>query len=279
MKKIRNKNLFTLLEVLVSMGVFSLLMLALMQFFSAAQGVWEKSGSKAELFDSARIASQLLTDDLTSAFYGDEDHDMSQYNFYQSSSSRLTFATQRSGGLTEVDYNWNQTDLRLEIRELPETDASATVGASGWVTYPSDGWIAIVQGKTATPIAENVLYFNVSNFYYNNSFTAPSDNRTKNRPPAIVMVTFAVLSSTGYEKLDTLLKAAKSDASDSQIKEGIKGFFDNMVPASKDKFNSVDDAVKQLDSDPTNFKTVSVPAKQIIFDNVQFYKLIIPIER
>ena len=117
MKKIRNKNLFTLLEVLVSMGVFSLLMLALMQFFSAAQGVWEKSGSKAELFDSARIASQLLTDDLTSAFYGDENHDMSQYKFYQSSSSRLTFATQRSGGLTEVDYNWNQIDSEAEFDE------------------------------------------------------------------------------------------------------------------------------------------------------------------
>ena len=117
MKKIRNKNLFTLLEVLVSMGVFSLLMLALMQFFSAAQGVWEKSGSKSELFDSARVAAQLLTEDLTTAFYGDEEHDMSKYKFYQNDTTRLTFAAQRSGGLTEVDYNWNTTNLTLEIRK------------------------------------------------------------------------------------------------------------------------------------------------------------------
>ena len=48
------KSFFTLLEVLVSMGVFSLLMLALMQFFSAAQGVWERTGSKAEIFESAK---------------------------------------------------------------------------------------------------------------------------------------------------------------------------------------------------------------------------------
>ena len=273
MKKIKIRKFFTLLEVLVSMGVFSLLMLALMQFFSAAPGVWEKSGSKSELFDSARIAAQLLTEDLTTAFYGDEEHDMSKYKFYQNDSTRLTFAAQRSGGLTEVDYNWNQTDLTLEIRELPETDNTASIGASGWVTYPSNAWITTIRGKTATPIAENVLY---ANFGVDAMYRAPGD---ANRPPRMVMATFALLSSAGYDKLDTLLKSVKSDASESDIKGAVKGFFDKMTESSKDKFKSVDDAVKQESDDPANFKAVSVPAKQIIFDNVQFFKLIIPIER
>ena len=288
MKKIKNKNLFTLLEVLVSMGVFALLMLALMQFFSAAQGVWEKSGSKSELFDSARIAAQLLTDDLTTAFYGDEYHLMGnesgKYIFYKhetvSSKVHLTFAAQRGGedGLTAVNYVWNPADLTLSIQQKHEKDA--TVGAAGWVTYPSNNWINTVRAETVTPIVENVLDFQISRtLYYNNSTTPPSNSGAEFRPPAIVIVTFALLSSSGYEKLDTLLKAVKSDASESDIKGAVLGFFNKMAEASKDKFKSVDDAVKQLDDDPANFKAVSVPAKQIIFDNVQFFKLIIPIER
>ena len=270
MKKIKNKNLFTLLEVLVSMGVFSLLMLALMQFFSAAQGVWEKSGSKSELFDSARVAAHLLTEDLTTAFYGDEEHDMSKYKFYQNDSTRLTFAAQRSGGLTEVDYNWNQTALTLEIREWPETDAGAPVGVSGWVTFPSVAWISKIRTeKTATPIAENVLYVNFEDK------RAPGDD---NRPPRIVIATFAILSSAGYEKLDTIIRpgvaGSTDDVKDNNVKAQIKTYFDAMTPqetatVKKDKFK--DDAVPDSGSDK--------PAKEIIFDNVQFFKLLIPIER
>ena len=283
MKKIRNKNLFTLLEVLVSMGVFSLLMLALMQFFSAAQGVWEKSGSKSELFDSARIAAQLLTDDLTTAFYGDEYHLMGnengKYIFYKnetvSSNVHLTFAAQRGGeeGLTAVNYVWNPADLTLSIQQKYEKDA--TVGAADWVTYPSNSWINAVRTETATPIAENVMYFNVSPFYYNNSATPPANSGAEFRPPAISLVTFAVLSSSGYEKLDTIIRPSVSGETDNAkttaVKSQIKTYFDAMTPASGSKDKFINNAVPASGSD--------VPAKQVIFDNVQFFKLIIPIER
>ena len=249
------------------MGVFSLLMLALMQFFSAAQGVWERSGSKSELFDSARIAAQLLTEDLTTAFYGDAEHDMSKYKFYQNGTTRLTFAAQRSGGLTEVDYNWNQTDLTLEIRELPETDNNATIGSSGWVTYPSSDWITTIQNQSASPIAENVLYADFKDM------RIPGD---ANRPPKIVLVTFAILSSAGYEKLDTIIRPSTSgteEAKTAAVKSQIRTYFEAMTPTpnpstgvTRDKF--VDDAVPASGSDK--------PAKEIIFDNVQFFKLIIP---
>ena len=39
MKRTKRKNFFTLLEVMISMGVFTVLMLALMQFFTTAQDV------------------------------------------------------------------------------------------------------------------------------------------------------------------------------------------------------------------------------------------------
>lgn len=269
MKKNKNKNLFTLLEVLVSMGVFALLMLALMQFFSAAQGVWEKSGSKSDLFDSARIAAQLLTDDLTTAFYGDGDHSMgdaaNKYIFYKNTGSRLTFATQRSGGLTEVDYNWNTTDLKLEVREINEensSDEDAPIGSSGWVTFPSNTWISKVQAKSpAAPIVENVLYFNVTD-----SGRVAGD---AHRPPPFVLVTLAILNSVGYEKLENFIKASNPSAN---INTTITNYFNDLVSsASKDKFKEGDAW--------DNVSTVPVPAKEFMQDNVQFFKLIIPIER
>ena len=78
----KKRHFFTLLEVLVSMGVFTILMLALMQFFSAAQTVWEKSGSRTETFENARLAIQMLRQDLANAFYGDPDHNMVSLQFF-----------------------------------------------------------------------------------------------------------------------------------------------------------------------------------------------------
>ena len=275
MKKIRKKNLFTLLEVLVSMGVFSLLMLALMQFFSAAQGVWEKSGSKAELFDSARVASQLLSDDLTTAFYGDEYHIMGdaadKYIFFKTENDsdgntiHLTFAAQRGGdqGLTEVDYAWNQAELTLSVAESKEND-SDKIGDAGWVTYPSNAWIANIKSKTANAIAENVLYFNIQEKRVDGD---------ENRPPQIVLATFAMLNSAGYEKLTDIIKASSPSATEETIKSTIWTYFKDMAPVNSST------NVREFSKNAVPESGSDVPAKQIIFDNVQFFKLIIPIER
>lgn len=60
---------FTLVEVIVSMGVFAILMLGLMQFFSSAQNVWSAANSKSISFDEARTAMNMLATDLMCAYY------------------------------------------------------------------------------------------------------------------------------------------------------------------------------------------------------------------
>ena len=78
---------------------------------------------------------------------------------------------------------------------------------------------------------------------------------------------------SGYEKLDDIIRPTVSGSTDEEkeanVKVQIKNYFDAMKASTNDKFK--DDAVPSSGSD--------VPAKQIIFDNVQFFKLIIPIER
>ena len=112
-----------------------------------------------------------------------------------------------------------------------------------------------------------VLYVN-----FNDTVRIPGD---ANRPPRVAIATFALLSSSGYEKLDTIIRPGVAgdtdDKKDENVKTQIKTYFYAMTPASgvKDKFN--DDAVPESGSDK--------PAKEIIFDNVQFFKLLIPIDR
>ncbi|MBO4304649.1 MAG: hypothetical protein J6A21_08700 [Lentisphaeria bacterium] len=63
------RNCFTLVEVIVSMAVFSLLMLGLMQFFSSAQNLWSSTGNRVATFGDARTAMNLMATDLMCTYY------------------------------------------------------------------------------------------------------------------------------------------------------------------------------------------------------------------
>lgn len=103
MKKIyKRKSHFTIVELLVAMGVFSILMLALMQFFTGAQQIWQKSSARSELFENARVALDLMATDLQCAYY-EMNHSTKRIFFaaddYDSTSKsygKIAFATDRS---------------------------------------------------------------------------------------------------------------------------------------------------------------------------------------
>jgi|GEM_PF-2482032 len=228
MRKIK-KSFFTLLEVLVSMGVFSLLMLALMQFFSAAQGVWEKTGNRAELFESAKTAMAILTDDLNCAYY-EPDHD-SNYQFFSISSSnpsQVVFAARKEDGNTQIFYKWDSSSWKLHRIEKKESE----VFTSGTVT-PADNWFTR-SGKTAwitdmsntalddsNCLAENVLYFSISARKKNALGTAINISAGVNdKFPDVIIIEMTLLSSDAHEKLRNRFADKASDsAKDAAINE------------------------------------------------------------
>ena len=63
------KSSFTLLEIIVAMGVFSLLMAMTMQFFSGAQRIWSSSESRNTVYSDARVAMDLMATLLQSTYY------------------------------------------------------------------------------------------------------------------------------------------------------------------------------------------------------------------
>lgn len=62
---------FTLVELLVAMIVLAIFMLAMTQFFGASRKIIELSNARQNVFERARIAMDMIADDIQSAYYSD----------------------------------------------------------------------------------------------------------------------------------------------------------------------------------------------------------------
>ena len=223
MHKIK-KSFFTLLEVLVSMGVFALLMLALMQFFSAAQGVWERTGNKAELFDSAKTAMDIIANDLACAYY-EIDHD-SNYQFFSIDKDKtyeVVFAAQKEDGNVQLFYKWDSSSWKLHRVEKMEsavfTSGTATPTDNWFTRSGKTAWITDMSGTALADsncLAENVLDFSVTAHKRKALNTPISISASaSDKFPDIVIISMIMLSNDAHEKL---LNRLTNDA-------GIKAFF------------------------------------------------------
>ena len=65
------KSYFSMLELVVVMGVFGILLLLTSIIFTAAQQAWIQSNSNVMTFENARIALDLMTRDIQSIYYSD----------------------------------------------------------------------------------------------------------------------------------------------------------------------------------------------------------------
>lgn len=64
--------LFSLTELIVSMAVLSVLMLAMMNFFSAAQNAWTGAVKKNDTYQNAQLVFDIMEKDIQSICYGAE---------------------------------------------------------------------------------------------------------------------------------------------------------------------------------------------------------------
>ena len=65
------KNRFTLVELLVSMAVFSILLVLMMQFFSGARTLWTANEKRTAIYADATVAMDLMSMLLQSTFYSE----------------------------------------------------------------------------------------------------------------------------------------------------------------------------------------------------------------
>ena len=214
---------FTLLELLVSMGVFAILMLALMQFFTSAQGIWSRSNSKSDIFSDARIAMNFFSQAFTSRYYNADDMNAKTgtdpiFWKYLESSGEHAFAilaldTDSKGVISENDpyspyrvkfFQFVKEDnvmkLKYAVASDRKEDSSKSARASNWIvellTKPEE----LPDDLTATVLLDNICNVTV---YFNGS--APS-NPTVDQS-GVLTVAFSVVDADTVTRLKAMGKS------------------------------------------------------------------------
>lgn len=227
------KSFFTLLEVLVSMGVFMLLMLALMQFFSAAQGVWSRTGSKTSLYDSARIVMEVMANDLACAYY-EPDHgsDFLFFKIDQSDPKQVVFAAQTEAGNAEIFYKYDDANWKLHRIEKKEEDQDFSSDVT-WFTRSGKDWIAdldSIAAEDSNCVAENILDFSVKAYKKNNLAAAVSiSSSATDKFPDVVIISMTLLADDVYETLKNRFKA--ENIPDADVPGKIKALYTSITTA------------------------------------------------
>lgn len=208
---------FTLLELLVSMGVFAVLMLALMQFFTSAQGIWTRSNSRTDMFDSARLAMNMMAVDLQCLYYEDM-HPATTKKFFHLDGSdsewKLSFATLRSdnaasnasSNLVLVFYHYSATTGKLMFKEITDYDADRK--SKDWITKDTDTSNLLTALRDAdvgawSELAGNIVAFPMPECQYlkNNDFSETAGLATY---PQRVIFSLSLIDSEARGKLEAM---------------------------------------------------------------------------
>ena len=139
----KKRNPFTLLELILAMGILMVIMVIMLSFFSAAQKAWMTSSANSEIYENARVAMDLMTRDLQAALYNDENSTKGIYPFWHESDSRISFVSSTNVGgaadtsnVREVKYARSNGTLTQE--DLPLA-SGATVLKGGWLVRSVTG--------------------------------------------------------------------------------------------------------------------------------------------
>lgn len=212
---------FTLIEIAVAMSIFALLMLILMQIFSATQNVWRTSSGKAETYESARVVLDLLGNGLESAirtnsstgekFYYNKTTDKTELWFPTMTATRLGSDT-ISG---EAEYYFILTDINNNLGTLKfgyARDTSLTGGNLDFRTNANAHSTLDMGAGTTNPIPmlENVYEFKIDAFSKDSAGQLQYlSSDTVTELPSAVIVTLKVLDND--ERTKTRFNAASAD--------------------------------------------------------------------
>lgn len=213
---------FTLIEIAVAMSIFALLMLILMQIFSATQNVWRTSSGKAETYESARVVLDLLGSGLESAirtnsstgekFYYNKTTDKTELWFPTMTATRLGSDT-ISG---EAEYYFILTDINNNLGTLKfgyARDTSLTGGNLDFRTNANAHSTLDMGAGTTNPIPmlENVYEFKIDAFSKDSAGQLQYlSSDTVTELPSAVIVTLKVLDND--ERTKTRFSNAASAA-------------------------------------------------------------------
>ena len=112
---------FTLVEVLIAMSVLSVFLLGLMQFYSSTESVLSSGVERTEMFERARIAMDMMANDLTCVYYSQRDGDLTPFQYSENSyfkvstvrPEKLNSTAKPKTTIVGVRYEWDKGDQAL----------------------------------------------------------------------------------------------------------------------------------------------------------------------
>ena len=208
---------FTLIEIAVAMSIFALLMLILMQIFSATQNVWRTSSGKAETYESARVVLDLLGNGLESAIRTNSSTGEKFYYNKTTNKTELWFPTMtatRLGSDTisgEAEYYFILTDINNNLGTLKFGYAKDTsVDTPTKLDFRTETNAHSSLTEEGIPMLENVYEFKIDAFSKDSTGQLQYlSSSTITELPSAVIVTLKVLDND--ERTKTRFNAA-SDA-------------------------------------------------------------------
>ena len=159
------KKPFTLVEVLIAMAVLSVFLLGLMQFYSSTESVLSSGVEKTEMFERARIAMDMMANDLTCIYYSQTDDDLTPFRYSENSYFEAATVrpekldTSARTNIVGVKYDWNTSKQTLVY-------SSDTAGDTFDVSSASFG--------NETELVEGVTDFSVKAYYGEGAKTLPA---------------------------------------------------------------------------------------------------------
>ena len=200
------KKPFTLVEVLIAMSVLSLFLLGLMQFYTSTENVLSSGIERTEMFERARIAMDMMANDLACVYYSQTDDDLKPFEC--SENSYFSVATVRPEKLNKsaktnivaVKYMWTgDTKMTLEY-------SSDSNGDNFGLSDASFG--------NETELVEGVSKFEVKP-YYGDGFSLL---------PALVVIRMELIDTKTLQRIK-----ANSGAKEAILKNANKREFRRMV--------------------------------------------------
>ena len=222
------KKPFTLLELSAAMAVLMIFMLFVMRFYNASQDVMNRSTSKTDQYERARIVMDLLANDLQNIYYTEG---LSEKVYRQTDNSgnttKLTFRVFRtltSGNKTSslalVTYEFDPAECTLKLGLAGEDQAGSKWASLNHLSNAADFGV----------LAEGVVKFKVTPYSVTGSDLTPAD---------LLADTAGAPRIPGYVRIELELMDGEATEAYKNAKEKLGSVPDTLNPA-KSEFNGKD---------------------------------------
>ena len=197
------RHRFTMLEMLVAMGLLAFMMLILFKYFANVQGAWNVTLNTTELYENGHLVLDVITRDLQSAVARANDIPGQHIQLHQPNAGSLWFVTSGEGSaaaassLLEIGYRLEKNEFQRAFVD----DSNTAWNIYGDRDEASDqgGYIRVIDGI----IAETFLCYDLDALAY-----VPNQATSL---PSMISVILTIMDGKSFERWQQLPTGTAKD--------------------------------------------------------------------